>query len=84
MRKDAEQNRDRLIAAAREMMRGQGDDVPMEVIAERAGVSRPTLYRNFSDRQAMYEAVLERDLQALTAVIAAEPTRLASCVKRPS
>ncbi len=72
MRKDAEQNRERLIAAASEMMRGLGDDVPMELIAERAGVSRPTLYRNFPDRQAMYEAVLERDLQALAAAIAAE------------
>ena len=76
MRKDAEQNRGKLIAAASEMMRGQGDDVPMEVIAERAGVSRPTLYRNFPDRQAMYEAVLERDLQALAAAIAAEPDPL--------
>lgn len=67
MRKDAERNRDRLIAAAREIMRGEGGDAPMEVIAERAGVTRGTLYRNFPHRQAMYEAVLQLDLDALTA-----------------
>ena len=71
MRKDAAQNRDRLISAASEIMRTEGD-VPMEVIAERAGVTRPTLYRNFAHRQAMYEAVLERDLDTLARQIAAE------------
>ena len=40
MRKDADRNRDRLIAAAREVMRAEGSDVPMEVIAERAGLTR--------------------------------------------
>lgn len=72
MRKDAEQNRDRLIAAASTMMRAEGGDVPMEAIAERAGVTRGTLYRNFAHRQAMYEAVLERDLENLASLIAAE------------
>lgn len=70
MRKDAERNRERLVAAASEMMRAQGGDTPMEIIAERAGVTRPTLYRNFSDRQAMYEAVLERDLEHLALAVA--------------
>ena len=73
MRKDAEQNRDRLIGAASQIMRAEGDDVPMEVIAERAGVTRGTLYRNFAHRQAMYEAVLERDLENVAELIAAEP-----------
>lgn len=77
MRKDAERNRDRLIAAASEMMRDEGADVPMEVIAERAGVTRGTLYRNFAHRQAMYEAVLERDLENLSALIVAEQDPLA-------
>ncbi len=72
MRKDAELNRDRLIAAASEIMRAEGSDVPMETIAERAGVTRGTLYRNFAHRQAMYEAVLERDLEHLTVLITAE------------
>ncbi|TXN00743.1 TetR/AcrR family transcriptional regulator [Methylobacterium sp. WL64] len=65
MRKDAERNRDKLITAASEIMRTEGGDVPMEMFAERANLTRATLYRNFPHRQAMYEAVLERDLDAL-------------------
>ena len=77
MRKDAERNRRKLIAAASEIMRSDGGDVPMESIAERAGVTRGTLYRNFEHRQAMYEAVLEHELQAIAEQLstdrAAEP-----------
>lgn len=72
MRKDAERNRDRLIAAASAVMRSEGSDVPMELIAERAGLTRGTLYRNFPHRQAMYEAVLEHDLENMTRLITAD------------
>ena len=72
MRRDAERNRDRLIAAASVIMRTEGGDVPMELIAEQAGLTRGTLYRNFEHRQAMYEAVLERELENLAKLIAAE------------
>ena len=65
MRKDAERNRQKLIAAASEIMRSEGGDVPMELFAERAKLTRATLYRNFPHRQAMYEAVLKRDLNSL-------------------
>lgn len=77
MRKDAEQNRARVLDAAKELMREMGGDAPLEAIAERAGVSRPTLYRNFADRQTMYEAVLARDLELMTAAIADETDPLA-------
>ncbi len=50
LRKDAERNRQKLIVAASEMMRNKGGDVPMEVIAERASLTRGTLYRNFAHR----------------------------------
>ena len=72
MRSDAVRNRERLIDAASAIMRAEGGDVPMEVIAERAGLTRGTLYRNFPHRQAMYEAVLEHDLADMTSTIAAE------------
>ena len=65
MRKDAERNRLKLIAAASAVMRSEGGDMPMELIAERANLTRGTLYRNFAHRQAMYEAVLEHDLEMM-------------------
>ncbi|MBC7800856.1 MAG: TetR/AcrR family transcriptional regulator [Gemmatimonadaceae bacterium] len=72
MRKDAERNRQKLIDAASEIMRNEGGDVPMELIAERANLTRGTLYRNFAHRQAMYEAVLEHDLKTIAEHLAAE------------
>ena len=72
MRKDAERNRQKLIDAASEIMRNEGGDVPMELIAERANLTRGTLYRNFPHRQAMYEAVLENDLKTMSAHLAVE------------
>ncbi|WP_082731768.1 TetR/AcrR family transcriptional regulator [Sphingomonas sp. CCH15-F11] len=38
-------------------------------MAQRAGVGRGALYRNFSDRDAMIVAVLERLLDELRAVV---------------
>lgn len=72
MRKDAERNRQRLIEAASEIMRNEGGDVPMELIAERASLTRGTLYRNFPHRQAMYEAVLQNDLGMLSGQLGAQ------------
>ena len=62
MRKDAAENRRRLIEAARDVMRQRGHDVPLEVIAEQAGITRGTLYRNFSDRTELYRAVLDYEV----------------------
>ena len=72
MRSDAVRNRSQLIDAASAVMRAEGGDVPMEVIAQRAGVTRGTVYRNFPHRQAMYEAVLEHDLASMTGELAAD------------
>ena len=72
MRKDAERNRQSLIDAARETMRTEGADVPMEVIADLASLTRGTLYRNFPHRQAMYEAVFEQDLENIQQQLASD------------
>lgn len=72
-RKDAVLNREKLIAAASRIMRETGGDVPFESIAAAAGVTRGTLYRNFGDRQELYEVVLEHNLDAMIAEIAALP-----------
>jgi AcrR family transcriptional regulator len=65
MRKDAQERRDRLISAAADLFEQHGYGVALEMIAERAGVGRGTLYRNFVDRNAMIVAVLETRLDEL-------------------
>jgi len=57
MRADALRNRDRIIAAARDLFAERGAEVPMEEIARRAGVGVGTLYRRFPDRTALHRDV---------------------------
>ena len=67
-RRDAEENRGRIIAAAREVYAVAGFDAPLEAVARRAGVGRATLYRNFPDRIALGVAIFEDNLAALEAL----------------
>ncbi|MFC9733547.1 TetR/AcrR family transcriptional regulator [Streptomyces roseolus] len=58
-RADALRNRERLVAAAREMFVEFGCAVPYDEIARRAGVGNATLYRNFPERpELVHEVVL--------------------------
>ncbi|TKK91689.1 helix-turn-helix transcriptional regulator [Herbidospora galbida] len=57
MRKDAVQNRERLLRAARRLFADRGLDVPLDEIARVAGVSIGTLYNRFPTRDALVEAV---------------------------
>lgn len=70
LRKDAQERLDRLIDAAVELYATDGYDVPFEKIADRAGVSRPTLHRNFPDREALSAAVLKVHMDELSDRIA--------------
>ncbi|MDE1150619.1 MAG: helix-turn-helix domain containing protein [Azospirillaceae bacterium] len=65
MRRDAQDRREKLITAAAALFRRDGYHVPLEAIANQAGVGRATLYRNFADRAALAIAVFERQLDAL-------------------
>lgn len=51
LRSDAQDNRDRVLDAARSLFSERGLDVPMRVIARRAGVGPATLYRRFPTKQ---------------------------------
>ncbi|MFD7879815.1 TetR/AcrR family transcriptional regulator [Streptomyces sp. NPDC059766] len=57
-RADALRNRERIVAAAREMFVEFGPDVPLDDIARRAGLGNATLYRNFPDRDALVREVV--------------------------
>lgn len=62
LRADGRENRLRLIETAEAVFSDQGFDAPLELIANRAGVSRMTLYRHFKDRETLCFAVLERNV----------------------
>jgi AcrR family transcriptional regulator len=63
MRADARNNRDRLLAAAREVFVEKGAGAPLDEIARRAGTGIATLYRRFPDRQSLMRAVVMDALQ---------------------
>ena len=72
MRADARRNRERLLAAARDVLVDQGPDAPLDAISTAAAVGIATLYRRFPDRRALVRAVV---LDVLG--LAAEEARLA-------
>lgn len=57
LRADARRNREQIIEAARTLFARIGLDVPMEEIAQAAGVGVGTLYRRFPDRGELIKAV---------------------------
>jgi AcrR family transcriptional regulator len=59
LRRDAQRNRDRLVAVAREAFAAEGVDVSVEEIARRAGVGVGTLYRRFPVKEDLIDAVFE-------------------------
>ena len=58
LRQDAARNRERLVAAAREVFRRKGLDAPLEEIARDAGVAIGTLYNRFPARGDLVNAAL--------------------------
>ena len=68
LRRDAQRNRDAIVAAARQLFCDQGLEAPLEEIARRAQVGIATLYRRFPSRVELLDAVLADTLQAHIAV----------------
>jgi AcrR family transcriptional regulator len=58
LRRDAQLNAERLKVAALDAFQERGLDVPLEDIAQRAGVSVGTLYNRFGTREALTDAVM--------------------------
>ena len=59
LRRDAQANRDRIVAEARSAFAAEGIEVPVEEIARRAAVGMGTLYRHFPAKEDLIDAVLE-------------------------
>ncbi len=62
LRTDAERNRSRIIDAATAAFARRGLDVPLEEVADEAGVGIGTLYRRFAGRDALIGACFEHRL----------------------
>lgn len=69
-RRDAAQNRTRILEAARAAV-AESHDVPLNEIAKRAGVGQGTLYRNFPNREVLLAEVYRRDVEELVAAASA-------------
>jgi AcrR family transcriptional regulator len=68
LRRDAQRNRDAIVAAAGQAFCDLGLEAPLEEIARRAGVGIATLYRRFPSRVELLDAVLADTLRAHIAV----------------
>ncbi|RKR75219.1 TetR/AcrR family transcriptional regulator [Frondihabitans australicus] len=66
-RADAEQNRARILDAAREAFADPDADVSMAEVARRAGVGMATLYRNYPGRRELLEALYADEVDAICA-----------------
>jgi AcrR family transcriptional regulator len=76
LRADAERNRQRLLAAAKELFATRGLDVTLDDIARHAGVGTGTAYRRFPNKDALIDALMV-DRIAELATIAEE------CLEEP-
>ncbi len=58
LRADALRNRARVLEAAETVFAAEGISVPIDVIAEKAGVGVGTVYRHFPNKEKLFEAIL--------------------------
>jgi AcrR family transcriptional regulator len=66
MRADAVRNRARILETAEAVFAAEGIEVPVDLIAEKAGVGVGTLYRHFPTKEKLCEAILLDRLVRLT------------------
>ncbi len=65
MRADAQRNHEKILRAAEEIFALDGVMVPIDIVAERAGVGIGTLYRHFPTKESLYEAIVLTRLNEL-------------------
>ena len=63
LRRDAERNRQRILAAAGELFAERGLAVTLDDIARHAGVGVGTVYRRYPDKELLIDALFEERLE---------------------
>ncbi|WP_062073590.1 TetR/AcrR family transcriptional regulator [Demequina sediminicola] len=71
-RRDARSNYQALLTAAEAVFAEGSVNAPLQLVAERAGVGRGTLYRHFPHRQALAAAIYRERLTGLETLVANE------------
>ncbi|RKR86207.1 TetR family transcriptional regulator [Micromonospora pisi] len=66
-RADASRNYERIVTAAAQLFLERGADVPLDEIAQRAGVGNATLYRHFANRNELIRVVVLSLMSCLSA-----------------
>src|SRR6201999_1912937 len=65
LRKDAERNRQRILAAASEVFTERGLEATLDDVARHAGVGVGTVYRRFPDKAALADALFEERIDMM-------------------
>ena len=65
LRKDAERNRLRIIASAREVFRERGFDATLDDVAHHAGLGVGTVYRRFPNKEQLIESMFAERLSEI-------------------
>jgi AcrR family transcriptional regulator len=69
LRKDAVRNRERLLAAGRELFARRGLDATLNDVAHHAGVGVGTAYRRFTNKEELIDAILVQQVDELEAIL---------------
>jgi len=65
LRRDAERNRQRILAAAAELLSERGLDATLDDVARAAGVGVGTVYRRFPDKESLIEELFRDRVDAM-------------------
>jgi AcrR family transcriptional regulator len=68
LRRDAERNRQRILAAAAEVFTQRGLDVSLDEVARHAGVGVGTVYRRFADKEELVEALFTERVEEIATI----------------
>src|SRR3954466_16413344 len=68
LRRDAQRNRVRILAAAKEVFAERGIDATLDDVAARAGVGVGTVYRRYANKDALLEELFEERIAELAAL----------------
>lgn len=69
LRRDAAENRERLLVAGRELFARHGLGVTLNDVAHHAGVGVGTAYRRFSNKEELIDAILERQNEEIERIL---------------